>query len=148
MENQSTAAQRFDFDIAPALKIYLDSLESWKENYEKLLQQTQLAANASSASMGRQPYEQALESWKQSSDVVFKRFVEHQIEICRFFGRRWERYLGLPEQFARCKTPADVAQLEMEFATRMAQDYAEESAKLMKPMAALAATWPSGQSPY
>lgn len=145
MHQQTAVPQQHDFSFAPALKIYLDSVESWKKNCEKIVQQTQEIANSRNAALPPYANEQTVEGWQKMGEVMFRSYVERQIELCSFFGRRWERYLELPERMAQCKTPGDLVQLEREFVTRMAQDYADEGAKLARPLAELADKWPSGR---
>lgn len=133
-------------DLVPALKMYLDSVESWKENYEKLIASSNLAANtrhpiSASAAFGREG-----EKWQKAGEELFKNFVEEQVEICRFFSKRWEHYLDLPEQITKCKTPAEIGQLQLAFLTEMAVEYAQESAKLMRPMNEYIEKWVSGQT--
>ncbi len=54
------------------------------------------------------------------------------MEICRFFGKRWEQYLDLPRDLSRCRTPADIAQVQSAFLTKMAADYGIEGKHLMQ----------------
>ncbi len=145
MDSETQAAQRFDFDIAPVLKLYLDSIEAWKKNYDKFAQsmpmQQMPAANDAFAST----FDQAMANWQKTGEEVFKRFVEQQIELCRFFGKRWEQYLKLPEQFSNCKTPADAAQLQMAFLNQMATEYAKEGSRLTQPITELMSRWLSSR---
>ena len=148
MHQQTAVPQQQDFSFVPVLKIYLDSMESWKENCEKIVQQTREITNSQSAALPACANEQTVEGWQKMSEAMFRGFVERQIELCHFYGRRWERYLELPERMARCKTPGDLVQLEREFVTRMTQDYADEGAKLARPLAELADSWPMGRMAY
>lgn len=148
MHQQTAVPQHHDLSFAPALKIYLDGMESWKQNCEKIVQQTREMANSQGAALTSFPQEQAVAGWQKMGEVMFKGFVERQIELCQFLGRRWEHYLDLPERAARCKTPGDLLQLQRDFATHMVQDYAEEGAKLAKPFAELADSWPVGRMAY
>lgn len=144
MDRQKQSAQ--NIDLTPALKMYLDSVESWKQNYEKLVQSSNVAAHAHDPGSAASIYGRDSDRWQKAGEEIFKNFVEEQIEICRFFGKRWERYLDLPEQITHCKTPAEIGQLQLAFLTRMAAEYAQESAKLMQPMNEFIAKWMSGQT--
>lgn len=144
MDHQEQSAR--NADLAPALKMYLDSVESWKQNYEKLIQSSNLALDPRGSVSSPLGHEREAEKWRKAGEDLFKNFVEEQVEICRFFGKRWERYLDLPEQVAQCKTPAEIGQLQLAFLTRMAAEYAQESAKLMRPMNEYIAKWMSGQT--
>ena len=145
MNPQSPSTQLYDFDFAPAMKMYAESFDLWKQNYEKFVQNAQLASNNSAASMATKPAEQAMSNWQAAGEVLFKRLVEQQVELCWFFGKRWALYLDYPERLARCKTPAEIAQLEMEFFKRMSTEYSAESAKLLQPMSDLMAAWAAGR---
>ena len=148
MQQQTSVPQNFDFSFAPALKMYMDSLESWRENCEKIVQQTQLLASNQNSALSGSAHERPFEGWQKMAETMFRGFVERQIEFCHFMGHRWERYLDMPARVAQCKTPADLVQLESEFVTRMAQDYADQGTKLTRPFAELAGNWPMGRTAY
>jgi hypothetical protein len=143
MNNQTQSLPIPDF--SPALKMYMDSMESWKENYEKLLQTSNASSSVQRQDLVVPDHKQAMSAWQKGGEELFKRFVEEQIEICRFYAKRWENYLRLPEQLERSRTPAETAQLQFDFFTRMAAEYAQENAKLMQPMNEFMARWMSGQ---
>lgn len=144
MSTPAPNPQSFDFDYAPAMKMFMDNMEVWKQNYENLLRNANLSpSNASAATFP--PAEQALGNWKAAGDALFRSFVEQQVELCRFFGRRWENYLDYPRRLSSCKTPAEVAELEMDFLKKMAEDYSQESARLARPMSELMSSWSTGR---
>ncbi len=145
MDSQTQTAQRFDFDIAPVLKMYLDSIETWKKNYEKFAQAMPALQSSGAHDPVSPTFDQAMANWQKAGEEVFKRFIEQQIELCRFFGKRWELYLKLPEQFSSCKTPADVAQMQMTFFNQMAAEYAQEGSRLAMPMNELMSRWLTGR---
>lgn len=121
-------------DMAPALKMYLDSIESWKENYKNLLETPGMSKGGNNPDFMTTTVNSAVESWQTASAELFKRFVEEQIELCHFFGHRWERYLDLPQQISRCHSANEMGQLQIDFMSRMMTEYAQESAKMMQPM--------------
>jgi hypothetical protein len=124
------------FSIAPIMKMYMDSVEAWKQNYEALAagaKEYQAQQTAQSSSGTKPAYEAAIASWQKPGEDVFKRFVEQQIELCHFFAARWENYLKLPEQLAHCNTPAEIGQVQAAFLSRFASDYMQEAGKLCQP---------------
>jgi hypothetical protein len=140
MNGQQSSA----FTIAPIMKIYMDSLETWKHNYEALMAGSkeyprQQAANSGNAT--KFAYEAAFANWQKSGEEVFKRFVEQQIELCRFLAARWETYLKLPDQLAHCHSPAEMGQVQAAFLSQFANDYMQEANKLSQPMGELIAHW-------
>jgi hypothetical protein len=144
MSTPSQKPANFDFDFAPAVRLFVDNMEVWKQNYEQFLK-TSGAAPVSGPELLTKPAEQALGNWKAAGEALFTSFIEQQVEVCRFFGRRWETYLDYPRRLAACKTPADIGEVEMEFLKRMAEDYTQESAKLAKPVNDLMSAWASGR---
>lgn len=66
------------------------------------------------------PEEHAIGNWRSADEARFRSFIEQQIGLCRFFGRRRERYFDPP--LSSCKAPAEVAEREMEFLNKMAED--------------------------
>lgn len=62
-----------------------------------------------------------------AGDAAFRRAVQEQEELCRFFQKRWAQYLSLPADISRCRSPVDLAQVQLSFLTRMAADYGTES---------------------
>jgi hypothetical protein len=132
------------FSIAPIMKMYVDSVEAWKQNYEALAagaKEYQAQHTAHSASGTQPAYDAAAASWQKSGGDFFKRFVEQQIELCHFFAARWENYLKLPEQLAHCHTPAEMAQLQAAFLGRFASDYMQEANKLCQPFGEFMSRW-------
>lgn len=145
MDNQSQTIP--SMDVAPALKLYLESIESWKENYKKLLESAdmQSAANQNPYAEG---YNQAMANWQSMCGELYKRFIDDQVELCRFLSHRWENYRDLPRQASHCRNPAELAQLQIDFMNRMMSEYAQESMKLMQPVNDLLAKYSVGRSIY
>jgi hypothetical protein len=132
--------QRFDFDVAPVWKMYIDSMENWKRNCESLAK----TANGNQGSFSREsvtPAENALAAWNKSGEDLFRRFVEQQIGLCRFFGHRWEQYLKLSDQVAHCRSAPELGQIQSAFLTQFATDYANETSKLMQPLGDAMSHW-------
>jgi len=132
---QST--QTLDFNVVPVMKIYLDSVEAWRKGYEQLTMNWSGSEPAYSVHDTKHTYESAVANWNKPAEEMFKRFVEQQIEICRFFANRWEQYLQLPDQIAHCHSPAELGQVQATFLNRAASDYMHETGKLSQPLGEL-----------
>jgi hypothetical protein len=95
------------------------------------------AAQAKPSSAGASASDAAVLNWRKSGEEVFKRFVENQIELCHFFGSRWEQYLKLPEQISQCRSLTELGNLQSSFLNQFANDYMHETEKLAHPVAEL-----------
>jgi len=115
------------FDTSSVMDMYLASVDAWKKNLDAFAeasrpqqkQRSELPAPAAAM-------EKTSVQIQKTSENMFRRVIEEQIELCRFFGKRWEQYLSLPADMSRCHSPADIAQLQLSFLTRMAADYGIE----------------------
>lgn len=129
MKNTQQAKSSLDFDAGPILNMYLASFEAWKNNYDALVQAPKQQTRQN------KPDQLAIASYdgapqlQKTGENLFRRLVELQIELCRFVGKRWEQYLDLPSNVSRCRSAADIAQLQSAFLTKMAADYDLESRK-------------------
>jgi len=146
---EQSSGQPNTSETSPVLKMYMDSIELWKKNYENFTKsakemQSAFGANGSGASLTGQAG-QATESaasaadavllnWQKSAEELFKRFVQNQIEICRFFGTRWEQYLKLPDQVSHCRSITELGNIQAAFMSQFATDYMHETEKLAKPV--------------
>ena len=131
------------FDIAPMWKMYMEPIELWKKNYETFLKSTPFGADGMDGKKAEvesitPPNDAALLNWQKSGEEIFKRFVQNQMELCHFFGHRWEQYLKLPEQLSQCRSLAELGNLQSSFLSQFANDYMQETVKLAKPVADLA----------
>ena len=131
------------FDISPMLKMYMESMELWKKNYENFLKSVPLWADSidgkkAEAESITSPNDAALLNWQEAGEEIFKRFVQNQMELCYFFGHRCEQYLKLPEQISQCRSFSELGELQSAFLTKFASDYMQETEKLAKPVADLA----------
>ena len=142
-----TAQPSSPFDISPMLKMYTESIELWKKNYENMMnnaKDTQGAFEANGAAQvthsppgSTSAHDAALLNWQKSGEELFKRFVQNQIELCHFFGSRWEHYLKLPHQLSQCRSLTELGNLQSSFLSQFAKDYMHETEKLAKPVAEL-----------
>jgi hypothetical protein len=145
MNGQAQSVEHID--IAPFVKAYMDGLESWRKPCETLLADDSPARNPGEADLFTWTFEHGIANWQRTGGEAFKRFVEQQIELCGFLGRRWERYLDLPEKCAHCGTPLELGQLQFASLSRMAADYAVESTRLMQPMSKLISRYATAACP-
>ena len=120
----------------------MESIEVWNKNYGSFLNGTPFRANGigenSGAGFATSLYDGALLQWQKSGEELFKKFVQNQIELCHFFGMRWEQYLKLPEQLSQCRSLTELGELQSAFLAQFANDYMQEAEKLAKPVADLA----------
>ena len=70
---------------------------------------------------------------QKAGEDIFRRAIEEQIELCRFFGRRWEQYLNLPSDVSRCRSVLDLAQVQSTFLTKMLLTMASRAGGFCKP---------------
>ncbi len=150
-----TAQPSSPFDISPMLKMYMESIELWKKNYDNMMKnakdvQGEFGANGAaqvthSPAGGTSAHDAALLNWHKSGEELFKRFVQNQIEICHFFGSRWEQYLKLPEHLSQCRSLTELGNLQKSFLSQFAKDYMHETEKLAHPVADLMTSWGGGK---
>jgi predicted DNA-binding helix-hairpin-helix protein len=137
-------AQANPFDISPVLRMYMESIETWRKNYENFAKSAKEMQTAYGAETGQatqrvegaaSAMDAALLNWQKSSEELFKRFVENQVEICRFFGNRWEQYLKLQGQVSHCRSLTELGNVQAQFLSQFANDYMHETEKLAQPVA-------------
>jgi hypothetical protein len=131
------------FDISSMFKLYKETIDLWKKDYENFLKGALLPADSFNGKRAdvesiTSAYDAALLDWQKSGDELFKRFVQNQIELCHFFGNCWEQYLKLPEQLSQCRSLTELGNLQSSFLNQFARDYMQETEKLAKPVADLA----------
>jgi len=142
--NGQQSQQPLAFSMAPIMKMYMDSFEAWKHGYEALMPGTkefQGQQTAHSSNAAKSAYDATVAGWQKSGEEVFKRFVEQQIELCRFCASRWESYLKLPDKLAHCQTPAEMGQVQAAFLSQFASDCMQEAGRLSQPMGELMSHW-------
>jgi hypothetical protein len=140
-----SSQQPFEFNMAPLMKMYADSIEAWKKNYESVASNAKLGQSPFQAAPSGFARDSALGAWQKSGEEFFKKFSDQQVEIYRFFASRWEHYLKLPAQLAQCKTPAEAAQVQAAFMSQFASDFMHETQKLAQPVAELMSKWSAMQ---
>ena len=129
-----TAQPSSSFDISPTLKMYLESIDLWKKNYENFLKSAALGAEGIDGKKAEaesiiSAYNAALLNCQKSGEEIFKRFVQNQMELWQFLGGRWEQYLNLPGQISQCRSLTEL-RLQSAFLSKFANDYLLEAGKL------------------
>jgi hypothetical protein len=131
MERDMAVQQSFsqsDFDPGSIVKLYADAFESWKKNYESF---TKAMPERSSFSPSHELMDEKPAAELQNlGSQLFRKAVETEMELCRFYEKRWSQYLKLAEAVANCKSPVELVQLQNNFCTQCAADYANEGSKL------------------
>jgi hypothetical protein len=128
MEDVQQSIRQLSFDKSPAEEIFSASVEAWKKNLDAFAgtqkpqaEQYDGKSDGCPAPLAKTAPQMAL-PWEN----MFGCMVQGQMELCRFFERRWEQYLYLPGEISRCRSPVELAQLQLAFLTRMAADYGLE----------------------
>lgn len=147
------SAQPCAFDMSPLLKMYMDSFEIWKKNYEAFIKNAKDLGAAygsdpapSAGNSAASPLDAALLNWRHSGEEMVKRFAESQMELCRFFGARWEHYLKLPDQLSHCRSVTELGEAQAKFLNEFAGDYMSETSKLAQPVADAMTNFASGKA--
>ncbi len=149
-----TAQPSLPFDMSPVLKMYMESIELWKKNYENFMKNAKDMQGSFGAPNGHaaapvtdatgaatSAYDAPLLNWQKSGGELFKRFVHNQIELCQFFSNRWAVYLKLPQQLSQCRSMTEFGTLQGSFLSQFATDYMHETEKLAQPVTELMASW-------
>jgi hypothetical protein len=142
MESTQQTPSQLQFGAGPVLDMYFASMNAWKKNCDAFVQasrERQVVPNV--AQNPPAAYENTSAQPQKAGEDIFRRFVEHQIELCRFFGKRWEQYLNLPSDLSRCQSAADFAQVQSAFLTKMAADYGIEGRRLGQAFQELLPNW-------
>jgi len=146
MENTQQALSQPRFNPLPVVDMCLASFDAWKKNYDAFVQASGGQKGQPSAALNPAAvYENTSAQLQKTGEDFFRRFVELQIEICRFFGKRWEQYLDLPSDISHCQSAVDIAQLQSAFLTKMAAGYGVEDRRLAQAFQALLSNWMAAQ---
>ncbi|MGO9483266.1 MAG: hypothetical protein ACLPX9_01605 [Rhodomicrobium sp.] len=113
-----------NLDPASILKLYQEAMEAWTKNYESFTKamadvSRPIAASGVAESLGQGFPAQ-----------FFQKVVETEMELCRFYEKRWSEYSKLPQAIASCKSPMELAELERNFCSAFTRDYTNEGSKL------------------
>jgi hypothetical protein len=128
MEDVHQSIPQLSFDKSPAEEIFSASVEAWKKNLDAFGGTQKPQAEQYDGNPDRRPATPARTAAQTALpwENMFGRMVQGQMELCRFFERRWEQYLYLPGEISRCRSPMELAQLQLAFLTQMAADYGLE----------------------
>jgi hypothetical protein len=142
MENAQQTLSQTPFDPGAVLGMYLASIDAWKKNANAIVHASRLQQGQMNGALNPDgALENTSAQLQKSGEDIFRHAVELQIELCRFFGKRWEQYLDLPSDLSHCRSPAGIAQIESTFLTKMATDYALEGMRLAHAFQELGSDW-------
>ncbi len=142
MEESHHALSQPGFDAGPVLGMYFAPFDAWKKNLDALAEgswsqsKQQVEIRTADGDLYKAPTQ--LQNY---SDNIFRRMVEQQIELCRFFSKRWEQYLSLTSDISGCRSIADLAQLQFAFLSKMATDYSVEGCHFAGTLQKLTSSW-------
>jgi len=133
----------------PILNMYRESIDAWQKGYNGYNDfaqtsrpqqgQTNAALNPAAA------YENMSAQMQKTGEHIFRRAVEHQVELGRFFGKRQVQYLDLWSDIAHCQSATDLVKVQSAFLTKMAADYGFESRRLAQGFQKLLSSWMAAQ---
>jgi hypothetical protein len=133
MNARAASASPFEIDVAPALRLYIDGLESWKASYERLAQTGAVHADTSPPDADQPATRTGGAAERQAfGPMLWQGMALRQAELSRFYAGRIERYLELSEKIARCRTPAELGEVQLDFLSRTFADYAQQSARVVQ----------------
>lgn len=139
--NSPQMPQRFEFDVTPLFKTYMDNLEAWKKSYEAVTKSAPPAESTKVAEQGVAQIDNTMQTWQKSGQELYRHLIEQQIEWCRFYSSRLECYLELPEQLSHCGSIGELARIQSNFFSKAVSDYLAESNRLSKPMVEFMMHW-------
>jgi hypothetical protein len=146
MNARAASASPFEIDVAPALRLYIDGLESWKENYERLYQSGLPRADAGQPNAAQPVVRPGGMEWLGFGPALWQGMARRHAELSRFYAGRIERYMELSEKIARCRTPVELGEAQIDFISRTFADYAQQSARMVQAIGETARTpaWSGG----
>jgi hypothetical protein len=120
-------------DAAPMLNIYCASIDAWQKCIDIFVQPPTLQQEQPTAArMGNGAEEREPVQLQQAVEEIFLRFVDEEIELCRFARRQWAQYLSFSSDISRCRSAADFAQMHLAFLTKLSADYGLEGRRLAR----------------
>jgi hypothetical protein len=131
MEDAMQVQQQTQNDLTQSmLGMYFETLNRWNKAYDAASRATQ--ERKAPSRMQEQTIDVLREQSQNYAVQCFRRIVENQIGICRFFENRWANYLTLPEMISSCKSPFDLMPLQASFLKQLFVDYTNESVRVMQ----------------
>ena len=142
MENAQQTVSQTPLDPGAVLGMYLGLIEAWKKNCDAFIQASRPQQGQATGSLNPDAaFENMPAQLQKSGEHIFRRTVELQIELCRFFGKRWEQYLDLPSDISHCHSAADNARVQVAFLSKMATDYGIEGRRIAQAFQELGSDW-------
>ncbi len=129
----------------PILNMYRESFDAWQNGYNGYNDSAQTSRpqqGQTNAALNPAPaYENMSAQMQKTGGHIFRRAVEHQVGLGRFFGKRQERYLDFWSDIAHCQSVTDIVKVQSSFLTKMAADYGFESRRLAQGFQDLLSSW-------
>ncbi len=97
MEKAHHALTYSGFDGGPVLDMYFAYFDAWKKSIDaftagsKWEQKQQAEAQSTGGDLSA-----TAAQLQSAGENIVRRVAGQQMELCRFFGKRWEQYLSLP----------------------------------------------------
>lgn len=89
-----------------------------------------------------------VDAFMHSSEAYTRAWLAWQEEVLRFLGSRLQWDGKVSAAFAKCRTVAELAEIQQDWALRTARDYFDEVGRLMQRAAHLVPSWmPSAARP-
>ena len=132
----------------PFLNMYRESVDAWQKGYNgynDFVQASRPQPGQTNAALNIAAAYETSAQMQKNGEHIFRRAVEHQIELGRFFRKRHERYLDFSSDIAHCQSAADLVKAQSAFLTKMAADYGFESRRLVQGFQELLSSWMAPQ---
>jgi hypothetical protein len=139
MENAQQTLSQTPFDPGAVFDMYLASMDALKKNFDAFVQASRPQQGQTGGALSPvAAVENTPAQLQKSGEDIFRRAVELQVELCRFFGKKWEQYLDL---VSRCRSASDIAQVQSAFLSKMAAGYDIEGRRLAQAFQELGSAW-------
>ena len=129
----------------PILNMYRESIDAWQKGfngYNDFVQASRPQPGQTNAALNPvAAYENTSAQMQKTGEHIFRRAVEHQVELGRFLGKRQARYLDFWSDIAHCQSAADIVKVQSAFLTETAADYDIESRRLAQGSQELLSSW-------
>jgi hypothetical protein len=131
MEGAMSTAQAVLQDYTHlVLKTYMDTMQQWKRTYESAIEGDKNLSISGRTKIST--FEPTYTTSQNFGVQFFRRMIEGQMGLCRFFENRWSNYMILPDAVSGCKSPLDLLPLQASFVKQFIEDYAHEGTRMMQ----------------
>jgi len=130
----------------PILNMYRESVNAWQKGFNGFAQTSRPQQGQTNAALNPVAvYENMSAQMQKTGQHIFRRAIDRQVELGRFFGKRHERYLDIWSDIAHCQSATDIVKVQSAFLTEMAADYGFESRRLAQGFQELLSSWMAAQ---